>query len=295
MDQVSIQVKQGDIYGLIGRNGAGKTSLMKIIGGLTRQTSGDYSFFGEDSSDLGLGKLRIGSLIENPGTYPKLNAKDHIELKAKAMGLRGKDLAEKSLDQVGLADAMKKPVKEFSLGMKQRLGIAMALLGSPDLVLLDEPMSGLDPQGIAEIRSLIRDLNEKDHVTFMISSHILGELQKLATRFGIIEEGQVLDEIDRETLAKKNRDRIELATSDSAKALPLLDGIGIHQYKLVSPEMIYIFEGLDRTGDIALAMAKAGLPIQSISFHSRSLEEYYLGLNPAGHKMYGAQTFEEEF
>lgn len=294
LDQVSISINQGDIYGLIGRNGAGKTSLLKIICGMTRQSAGDYFIFGQASAKLSLANGRIASLIENPGIYPSLNARDHIELRAKALGIKDRNIATKSLNQVGLGQVGKKPVKSFSLGMKQRLGIAMALVGSPDLVLLDEPMNGLDPQGIVEIRQLVQELNATEHVTFMISSHILGELQKLANCFGILEEGRLLGEIDGESLAEKNRDRIELVTNEASRALPVLDSLGLKQYKVVDPRKIYIFEGLNRTGDIALALAKANLPIESINFHSRSLEEYYLSLNREFMATNADQAGEEE-
>ncbi len=261
LESVSLKLEQGEIYGLIGRNGAGKTTLLKIIAGLSRQSSGEYRLFGEASSELGIGATRVGCLIEHTGIYPNLNALQHLELKSLAMGIQDKSLAEHLLKQVGLADVRKKPVKKFSLGMKERLGIALALIGSQDLILLDEPMNGLDPQGIAEIRELIFNINQTEKVTFIISSHILDELQKLATRFGIIDSGHLVNEIDSAELAAISRERIELSTSQTKEALPILDQLGIHKYKVISDQMIHIYEGLERTGQIAVALTQKNVPI----------------------------------
>ncbi|HHU52845.1 MAG TPA: ATP-binding cassette domain-containing protein [Clostridiaceae bacterium] len=276
VDNVSISIKQGDIYGLIGRNGAGKTTLMRIVSGLARPSSGAYKVFGESDDKTSL--TRIGCLIENTGIYPNLTAFEHLYLKKLAVGIKEKGIENKLLDLVGLADTGKKKVKQFSLGMKQRLGIALALIGYPDLVILDEPINGLDPQGIVEVRSIIERLNKEEGITFIISSHILDELAKIGTRFGIIERGQILEEIDRASLMEKSSDRIELQTSAAANALPLLDQIQIKDYKLISDNLIYIYDSGERTGDISLVLAKHNIPVESLSIHQNTLEDYYLSL-----------------
>lgn len=184
VNAVNIHIPQGAIYGLIGRNGAGKTTLLRMISGLAAPTEGDISLFGMTGREMNDSMSRIGSLIETPGTYPNLSAFDNLKLKCLAMGIRKKNAIPELLETVGLRNAGKKKVKNFSLGMKQRLGIALALVGNPDLVILDEPINGLDPQGIAEVRETIFRLNKEKRITFMISSHILEELSKIATDYG---------------------------------------------------------------------------------------------------------------
>ncbi|MDE6724597.1 MAG: ATP-binding cassette domain-containing protein, partial [Ruminiclostridium sp.] len=189
VNAVSIHIRQGAIYGLIGRNGAGKTTLLKMISGLAAPSEGDFSLFGKTGREVSEYMSRIGSLIENPGIYPNLSAPENLQLKCLAMGIRKKGVIGELLETVGLGDTGKKKVRNFSLGMKQRLGIALALVGDPDLVILDEPINGLDPQGIAEIRETIFKLNKEKNITFIISSHILEELSKIATDYGIIHNG----------------------------------------------------------------------------------------------------------
>ena len=190
---VNMTIKKGDIYGFIGRNGAGKSTTLKMIVGLIFPTSGQIKLFGESRNKFT--DRRIGSLIENPGLYPNLSAYDNMELKAIALGLKDKEKIIELLNLVKLDYKSKKIVKKFSLGMKQRLAIALALLGNPDLLILDEPINGLDPEGIRQIREVIQYLNENKKMTIIISSHILGELSKIATRYGIIRDGQMIEEI----------------------------------------------------------------------------------------------------
>ena len=195
VSNVNLSVNKGEIYGLIGRNGAGKTTILRLLCGLAKPTEGEISLFGQKSHDMIYTQNRVGILIENPGVYPNMSAKDNIKLKCLAMGISGKGYIAELLADVGLSAADKKKVKHFSVGMKQRLGIALALAGNPELVLLDEPINGLDPQGIAEIREMIIKLNKEKGITFIISSHILGELSKIATSFGIIDKGELKKQI----------------------------------------------------------------------------------------------------
>lgn len=202
INDVNISVMQGDIYGLIGRNGAGKTTLLRLISGLARPTGGDVYLWGDNGQNAVSVRKKIGVLIEAPGVYPSMSAADNIKLKCLATGISGKDRIAELLDIVGLSDASRKKVKHFSVGMKQRLGIALALVGSPELVILDEPVNGLDPQGITEVRQLIMRLNRERNTTFIISSHILGELSKIATHYGIIDNGELKKQIRKAELTE---------------------------------------------------------------------------------------------
>lgn len=202
VNNVNLTVKKGEIYGLIGRNGAGKTTVLRLISGLAKPTEGDICLFGQNAHGTNYVQNRVGILIENPGIYPNMSAKENVKLKCLAKGISSKSYAAELLEDVGLSAADKKKVKHFSVGMKQRLGIALALVGSPELVILDEPINGLDPQGMAEIREIIVRLNTEKNITFIISSHILGELSKIAGSYGIIEKGELKKQISKEKLTE---------------------------------------------------------------------------------------------
>lgn len=195
VNNVNLSVRRGEIYGLIGRNGAGKTTVLRLICGLVKPTSGAISLFGQNSHNTVYMRRHMGLLIESPGIYPNMNARDNVKLKCLAMGISSKGYVTELLRDVGLSADDKKKVKHFSVGMKQRLGIALALVGNPELVILDEPINGLDPQGMAEIREIIVRLNTERNITFIISSHILTELSKIATSYGIIEKGELKKQI----------------------------------------------------------------------------------------------------
>lgn len=199
----NMTVRSGAIYGLVGRNGAGKTTILKIIGGLAKSSKGQVCFFDNAKKDSEKGTLRTGVLIEQPGIYPDMSARQNLKLKFLAVGVDDKGHIDELLDIVGLAHAGKKPVKKYSLGMKQRLGVALALVGYPKLVILDEPINGLDPQGIVEFRKMIQRLNSERKITFIISSHILAELSKIATDYGIIHNGVLIEQISKEQLFEK--------------------------------------------------------------------------------------------
>lgn len=278
VNAVNLHIRQGDIYGLIGRNGAGKTTILKMISGLAAPTEGEFSLFGKGGKDAYEYMSRIGTLIEAPGIYPNMSAAENIKLKCLAMGVRKKETIEEVLEMVGLEYAGKKKVKNFSLGMKQRLGIALALVGDPDLVVLDEPINGLDPQGIAEVRETLQKLNKERNITFIISSHILEELSKMATNYGIIHDGVLLQEMTREELLEKCSERIELKTDDTAKACTVLDGMGIKKYKVVDADTVQIFEHLSESGDITMTLAEHGIKTIGITVKNEALEEYYLNL-----------------
>ena len=200
LDNANIQISKGDIYGLIGRNGAGKTTLMKLITTLANKTSGDFKLFGKKDTELTETKRRIGCLIENPAFFPNLSAVENLKYYAIQKGIVDKKQIDETINLVGLTEAKKKKFKTYSLGMKQRLGIAFAILDNPDFIILDEPINGLDPIGISELRDLFKKLNEERNITILISSHILNELYQVANKFCIIEKGRVIKEITKQQL-----------------------------------------------------------------------------------------------
>ncbi|MDD7267900.1 MAG: ATP-binding cassette domain-containing protein [Lachnospiraceae bacterium] len=209
VDQVSMTIMEGDIYGFIGRNGAGKTTLIRMVAGLAKETSGQIRLFG--SEDLKAGRDKIGTIIENPGLFPNMTGMQNVQAQALAVGAKmTKEEMEELLQLVGLDPRLRKKAKNYSLGMKQRLAIAIALIGKPSLLVLDEPTNGLDPEGIRDIRNLIIRLNREMKITVLISSHILGELHKLATRYGIIDQGKMLQEFTAEELDARTRDAFEI-------------------------------------------------------------------------------------
>ena len=271
---LNMTIKKGDIYGFIGRNGAGKSTTLKMIVGLIFPTSGQIKLFGESRNKFT--DRRIGSLIENPGLYPNLSAYDNMELKAIALGLKDKEKIIELLNLVKLDYKSKKIVKKFSLGMKQRLAIALALLGNPDLLILDEPINGLDPEGIRQIREVIQYLNENKKMTIIISSHILGELSKIATRYGIIRDGQMIEEISAKELDQKCRDYLLLKVEQVEKAIPLLENdLGIYDYIVHENNEIRIYDNIE-SSKINLVLTKHNIKINQIYYQKQDLESYFL-------------------
>lgn len=282
VDQVSMHIKKGAIYGFIGRNGAGKTTTLRMISSLASPTSGEIEMFGYRGRDLGRIRSRVGCLIEGPGLYGNMSARDNLRMKCMLLGVYKKGYEEELLDIVGLAGVGKKPVKRYSLGMKQRLGIALALVGEPDLLVLDEPINGLDPQGIAEVRDTVLKLNRERNMTVLISSHILEELSKIATDYGIIHNGTLLQELTNEELMEKCSERLEVTLDDPERAVPVMDRLGIKRYQVADREHIYIFERLEESAALNMAFAKAGIPVRGISVTNEELETYFLKLTGGG-------------
>ena len=277
VNKVDLKIERGAFYGLTGRNGAGKTTIMKMICGLSSPTSGEISLFGKKGEESRKCLGRIGTLIENPGMYPNLSAYENMKLKCIANGILNQDKYIKDiLELVGLSDAAGKKAGQFSLGMKQRLGIGMALIGEPDLCVLDEPINGLDPQGIVEIRELIFKLNKERHITFMISSHILGELDKIATHIGIINEGVLLEQQTTEELHNKCMNRIEIHTAEAERMAAMLEEMGYKNYKVMNTDMIYLFEGIDNRKGITSRILREDIQFTSIGICNGNLEEYFL-------------------
>lgn len=276
VNNVSINVRRGEIYGLVGKNGAGKTTLLKMIGGLVSPTNGDISFMGYSGKERRKVLSRIGILIEAPSLYSGMTAYDNLKLKCICTGVNKEGYIENLLETVGLGEVGKKKVSQFSLGMKQRLGIAMALVGEPDLLLLDEPINGLDPQGIVEIRNTLLDLNKRKDITIIISSHILEELSKIATNFGFINNGELVKELSHSELDVACNEHIELKLPAPNKALPILDRLGFTRYRVVNDGTIHIFERLEDSGKIAMELAQNNIEIISISVASKAFENYFL-------------------
>lgn len=278
VDSISLHIKRGEIYGFIGKNGAGKTTFMKMVCGLSVPTSGELKLFSAAGKEAAKYHSRIGNLIEQPGLYGEMTAKENLHLKCLALGIHEKGYEEKLLTTVGLTDPGKKRVKQFSLGMKQRLGIAMALVGRPDLLVLDEPVNGLDPQGIAEIRKLLLKLKTEKNMTILISSHILEELYKLADTFGIIHNGVLVQELSKEELYEKCSDYTEILTKDTKKACPVIEQAGCQNYQVMPDDSIRIFDVIPEPGKLNMELVKAGCMVESMHVVSGNLEEYFLNL-----------------
>ena len=278
VDDVNMHIKKGAIYGFIGRNGAGKTTCLKMISGLSAPSYGEIEMFGYKGKDLQKVRSRVGCLIEAPGLYGNMSAYDNLNIKCKLTGIKKKGYIEELLKTVGLDAVGEKKTKHYSLGMKQRLGIALALVGEPDLLILDEPINGLDPQGIVEVRETIQKLAKERGMTICISSHILEELSKIATDYGIIHNGCLVQELTREELMKKCSERIELTLDNPKQAIPVLDDMGFSSYQVIDKEHIYIFERLGESARLNMELAKAGIPVKGISITSEELENYFLRL-----------------
>ena len=282
VDRVSLHIRKGAIYGFIGRNGAGKTTFLRMISGLAKPDSGEIEMFGYRGKELKEIRSRVGCLIEGPGIYGSMTAAENLEVKCRLTGIRRKGYVEELLQIVGLSQTGRKKAKQFSMGMRQRLGIALALVGEPDLLVLDEPINGLDPQGIAEIRDMVLRLNEERNMTIIISSHILEELSKIATDYGIIHRGVLIKEMTREELMRRCSERIEIQLEEPEKALPVLDAMGFHAYQVADKNHIHVFERLEESAALNMELAKAGVAVTSLSITSEDLETYFLNLTGGG-------------
>lgn len=284
VDQFNMHVKQGDIYGFVGRNGAGKSTVMKMLAGLARPTGGEARVFGS-SPEVASGAQRIGVLIEAPGLYGSMTAFDNMMLKALDIGLVDpKESVTSLLSFVGLASAGKKKTKNFSMGMKQRLGLALALLGNPDLLLLDEPLNGLDPEGAREIRQLIVRLNEERGVTVIISSHVLEQLGKMATTYGVIREGRMVRELSADEVERECSDFLLLTAAEPPRAFAVLQE-RFPDLRLQSlPDGSIRILGSHSAAEIGLALSEAGIAVLGLQEHKRDLEEFFVELMGADYR-----------
>lgn len=266
VDDVTMSVHRGEIYGLIGKNGAGKTTLIRLILGIASPDAGSVAVGGSTSrAELAAARRKIGALIEQPAFYPSMTAQENIRTYALAVGL-GKTDVKGLLSLVGLDDTGKKKVRNFSLGMKQRLAIAMALAGEPEILFLDEPVNGLDPTGILHVRELIRRLNEERGTTVVISSHLLGELGKVATAYGVMKEGKMVKELRGEELTSLARPKIRLVTPDIERALPVLrDHFSATEFALLDGGVVEIYRDTAQLGAVSILFAEARVPLLQIS------------------------------
>ena len=279
LDHINLQIKKGKIYGFIGQNGAGKTTFLRLVTGLAFPTSGTLALWGKSSKEeLQKQRKRIGCMIETPALFPAMTAYQNMEVQRIQRGIPDKAVIQKTLDMVGLKDTGKKAVRNFSLGMRQRLGIAIALLNTPEFLILDEPINGLDPQGIAEVRDTIQRLRDERNMTILISSHILEELSKIATDYGIIHNGSLLQELTSEELMKRCSERIEIELAHPEQAVPILDRMGFTNYQVTDKSHIHIFERLNESANVNMELAKAGILVNGISITSEELETYFLNL-----------------
>lgn len=277
-----MSVPKGAIYGLVGRNGAGKTTLIRLICGLQAPTGGGFTLYGlrHDSRDIAQARRRMGAVVETPSIYLSLTARENLRQQFDVLGLPSCDGMEEPLELVGLAETGKKRARDFSLGMRQRLGIAVALAGDPDFLVLDEPANGLDPQGIVEIRELILRLNRERQITVLISSHILDELSRLATHYGFIDGGRMLREISAQELESACRKCLRVTVSDTAAMAPVLDDLGI-AYTVWSSTMADIYGSVSIT-KLTMALSSAGCEVKSLHDREESLESYYMNLVGGG-------------
>lgn len=282
LNQCSMHVPRGAIYGFVGKNGAGKTTLIRLICGLQRPTSGSYRLYGSENTDKKIleAQRRIGAVVETPSIYLDMTAEENMKEQYYVLGLPSFEGIPQTLKLVGLEDAGKKKAKDFSLGMRQRLGIAIALAGKPDLLVLDEPTNGLDPQGIVEMRELILKLNREKQITVLISSHILDELSRLATHYGFIDKGTIVKEITAEELENTCRKGVKLQVTDTAVLAHILDKRSL-EYEILSDTQANVYGELV-VSDIVLELAEQNCRMFSVQEYEESLESYYLNLVGGG-------------
>ena len=282
LNGLTMHIPKGAIYGLVGKNGAGKTTLIRLICGLQEPTSGDFTLYGIRSDDRQISKARrrMGAVVETPAIYMDMTAEENLKQQYLVLGLPSYEGIPELLKLVGLENTGKKKARNFSLGMKQRLGIAIALAGDPDFLVLDEPVNGLDPQGIVEMRELILKLNREKQITVLISSHILDELSRLATHYGIIDGGRMVKELSAEDLEQVSRKSLRVEVSNTAALARVLDGMGI-EYKILSDTTADIFAKPNIT-QLTLALAQQNCEVLSMQERDESLESYYISLVGGG-------------
>ena len=280
LDNVNITVKQGEIYGLVGDNGAGKTTFLRILTGQSHLTEGKIELLGKSSEkDLMKARRRVGTIIENPSFYGNLNLEQNLEYYRIQRGIPGKKNVEKVLKEVNLFDVKKKKFNDISLGMKQRLGIALALLGEPELLILDEPINGLDPTGIAEIRKLLLKLKKEKNISIIISSHIVPELSNIATCYGFIKKGKIIEEVTAEELNERCKSYLEINVSNPKKLSVLLEqNLGYKDYKVMPSGVIQLYDKNPVTEDISELAVTNGIGLKGLYEKSIDLEKYYMSL-----------------
>ncbi|WML42099.1 ABC transporter ATP-binding protein [Neobacillus sp. OS1-2] len=278
LNKVNLSIKKGSIYGFIGQNGAGKSTLIRLVSGLAFPTTGTMELFGKSNeTELIQARKRIGTIIEGPALYPQMTAAENLEVHRLLKGIPGKECIEKTLSLVGLQETGKKKAKNFSLGMKQRLGLAIALLGDPEFLILDEPINGLDPMGVVEIRELLKRLNREYGITILISSHILSELHLLATHYGIIHKGELIEQLTAEELNGKCQQFLHIKVDNPNKAATILETeLATSAFEVMPDGVIKLFAYLDVPGKISTALTNHGLVIEQFMPMGEDLEGYFM-------------------
>lgn len=278
LDNLTMHVPKGAIYGMVGKNGAGKTTLIRLICGLQKPSAGTYTLYGKKSSegDIATARRRMGAVVETPSIYQDMTAEENVRQQYRILGVPSDDGIRELLELVGLSDTGKKKAKNFSLGMRQRLGIAVALAGNPDFLVLDEPVNGLDPQGIIEMRELILKLNREHQITVLISSHILDELSKLATHYGFVDRGHMVKEISADELATVCRKCVRVEVTDVKILATVLDECNL-DYTIWTDTQADIYGKISVT-ELALKLAEKKCELKSMQERDESLESYYIQL-----------------
>lgn len=276
VDNIDLKIRKGDIYGFIGKNGAGKTTAIKLISGLIKSDEGIIRLF--DSDNLSEGRKKIGVVIENPAYYPYMSAYQNIEVQRKMKGVKDPQVTNHLLEVVGLSDTKNKKVKNFSLGMKQRLGIALALVGDPEFLILDEPINGLDPMGIKEIRNLVLKLKEESGISVLISSHILGELSKMCTAYGVITQGKLTTQIRQEELKELVKPFINVEVDNVEEAKKLIEQEFEGARIEIDESNLHIYEISDRFMEVNTALIQNNISVRSISKQDGNYEDYFISL-----------------
>lgn len=280
VDHLDIKVEKGEIYGMVGKNGAGKTTLLKMICGLSIPTYGSLELFGRTrQSEIEKARSRTGSIIETPDFFPYLSAKNNLEYYRIQRGIKDKSCIEESLKFVGLSDVDKKKFKSFSLGMKQRLGLALAIMGKPDLLILDEPINGLDPIGMAEFREMILKLNRERGTTILISSHILGELSQIATKYGFINKGKLVEQITASDLEEKCKRSLKIKVNDTNKAAAIIQKeLSCDKFQITGENELQVEEFLENPEVLVRSLVLNDVMVSQVYQTGLSLEEYFLEL-----------------
>ncbi|WP_435923599.1 ABC transporter ATP-binding protein [Paenibacillus sp. DYY-L-2] len=284
VSDVSMNIRKGEIYGFLGPNGAGKTTVMKMLTNLVKPTGGEIELFGEKLTTGSHHMLgRIGAIIEYPVFYDKLKARKNLELHCEYMGYYNKQAINDALELVNLRNIDHKPVKDFSLGMKQRLGIARAIITKPELLILDEPINGLDPVGIKEIRDLFKMLSKEYGITLLVSSHILGEMEQMADTIGVINHGRLIEEVPMDRVRERNTDYIEVTASDSkAAAYVLSNYLHLENFKVIDDRVLRIYDSRAVQQEVSKTLIMHEVGIESIHKKNSSLEDYFLSLLNGG-------------
>lgn len=275
LNQITMELQEGEIYGLIGPNGAGKTTLMRLVSGLSLPTSGSISLFG--SADLESQRRKIGTMIEHPAVYTNLTARENLEIACRLFNVTDQKRVDEILQFVGLANTGHKKAKNFSLGMKQRLGIAISLLDRPQFLIWDEPINGLDPKGVCDIRDIILELNHRYHTTFLISSHLLGELGKVATHYGVIKKGELIDQFSKQELEERCKEKLILEVRETPKAVKILQEHGVLDFTVENSQLIF-YNSQYRPEEINQLLFSNQVQVVSIHSDTPDFESYFVAM-----------------